>query len=145
MDLNKIKEEVLKITNSLNLELYDIEYVKQGKEYVLRITIDKEEGIVIDDCINVSNLVNPYLDQIENEFKDVYSLEVTSAGIEKQLRNIEEIKKNVGKYVYLETKNGTITGDLVKVEDDIIHIKDRNKNIGVTYSDIKFIRLCIKF
>lgn len=70
---------------SLGFELWDVEYVKEGADMYLRITIDAPETIDIDDCENVSRAINPILDDAD-PIDEPYMLEVSSPGIERQLR-----------------------------------------------------------
>jgi len=65
--------------------LWDVEYVKEGSDYYLRITIDNEEGITINDCEAVHQAIDPMLDEAD-PIADAYHLEVSSPGIERELR-----------------------------------------------------------
>ena len=145
MDLTKIKEKALEIVNEYGLELYDVEYVKEGRNYILRIIIDKAEGIELDDCVNVSHAIDPFLDSIEKEFKEDYNLEVTSPGAEKKLRTLDEVIKHVGRYVYVETERDRLVGDLLEVKGEVLELKVKNKKVGINYNDIKLIQTTIKF
>ncbi len=69
----------------LDFDLWDVEYVKEGSEYYLRITIDREEGITIDDCELVHRTIDPMLDEAD-PIEDSYHLEVSSPGIERELK-----------------------------------------------------------
>ena len=69
----------------LDYDLWDVEYVKEGSEYYLRITIDREEGITIDDCELVHRTIDPMLDEAD-PIEDSYHLEVSSPGIERELK-----------------------------------------------------------
>ena len=91
----KVEELVKPIIEGLGYELYDVEYAKEGKEYYLRIFIDKETGISIDDCENVNNSINDILDQADY-IKEQYYLEVSSTGLEKNLRKDEHFLKQIG-------------------------------------------------
>ncbi len=71
--------------SELDFDLWDVEYVKEGSEYYLRITIDREEGITIDDCELVHRAIDPLLDEAD-PIEDSYHLEVSSPGIERELK-----------------------------------------------------------
>ncbi len=71
--------------SALDYDLWDVEYVKEGSEYYLRITIDREEGITIDDCETVHRAIDPILDEAD-PIEDSYHLEVSSPGIERELK-----------------------------------------------------------
>jgi len=100
--LPNIEEKVenlikLKI-ESLGYELYDVQYVKEGKDYFLRIFIDKTEGIDLNDCEKVNNEINDILDEA-NYISQQYFLEVSSPGIERILRKDKHLKENIGKEI----------------------------------------------
>ena len=82
-------------------ELYDVEYVKEGKNYILRIFIDKNEGIDIQDCEKVNDAINDILDEA-NYIKETYYLEVSSPGIERVLRKNKHLKQNIGEEINIK-------------------------------------------
>ena len=89
-----IKEKI----QELGYELYDVQYAKEGKDYFLRVFIDKEDGIDLNDCEKVSNEINPLLDE-KDFIKEMYFLEVSSPGIERVLRKNEHLKDSIGKEI----------------------------------------------
>lgn len=89
-----IKEKI----QELGYELYDVQYAKEGKDYFLRVFIDKEDGIDLNDCEKVSNEINPLLDE-KDFIKEMYFLEVSSPGIERILRKDEHLKNSIGKEI----------------------------------------------
>ena len=93
-----IEEKIENLTsepiNDLGYELYDVEYVKEGKDYFLRIYIDSEKGIDLDDCEKVSNAITEILDK-EDYIKEQYFLEVSSPGVERILRKEKHLKDNL--------------------------------------------------
>lgn len=89
-----IKEKV----QELGYELYDVQFAKEGKDYFLRVFIDKEDGIDLNDCEKVSNEINPLLDE-KDFIKEMYFLEVSSPGIERVLRKDEHLKDAIGKEI----------------------------------------------
>ena len=94
----KIENLITKTINELGYDLYDVEYVKEGKDYFLRIYIDSEKGIDLDDCEKVSNNINELIDK-EDYIKEQYFLEVSSSGVERVLRKDKHLKANIGKEV----------------------------------------------
>lgn len=94
---NLVKDNVQK----LGYNLYDVEYVKEGKEFYLRIYIDKPTGITLEDCELVSNNVNELLDEAYY-IKEQYFLEVSSPGIERILKKDKHLKENIGKKVQIK-------------------------------------------
>lgn len=75
-------------------ELYDVEYVKEGKDYFLRIYIDNEKGIDLNDCEQVTNKITEILDK-EDYIKEQYFLEVSSPGIERILKKDKHLQANL--------------------------------------------------
>ena len=73
------------IAEELGCWLWDVEYVKEGARRVLRITIDSEEGITIDDCEKLHRAIDPILDEAD-PIEEAYYLEVSSPGVERELR-----------------------------------------------------------
>ena len=103
--MSKIEEQVEKLVKdkieNLGYDLYDIEYVKEGPNYYLRIYIDNKKGIDLNDCEKVSNEINDLLDTLDC-IKEQYFLEVSSPGIERILRKDKHLKKNIGKQVEIK-------------------------------------------
>ena len=83
-----VRELVEPIVTGLGYMLWDVEYVKEGAEMVLRITIDSEQGIGIDDCEKVHRAIDPALDEAD-PIENAYRLEVSSPGIERTLTRNE--------------------------------------------------------
>lgn len=96
------EELVLPIIEEKGFELVDVEYVKEGSNYYLRVYADKEGGITIDDCVEVSRALNPKLDAYEKEFKDPYILEVSSPGLLRPLKKDKDFARNLGKMVEIK-------------------------------------------
>ena len=100
-----IEERVEKLLSekieSIGYELYDVEYSKEGKNYFLRIFIDKPDGIDLNDCEKVSNEINEILDKADY-IKEQYYLEVSSPGIERRLRKDKHLEQNISKNVEIK-------------------------------------------
>ena len=136
-----------------NYSLYDVEYVKEGSDYFLRVYFDKDGGLSLDDCVLLSEKLAEELDK-EDFISDKYYLEVSSPGIERDLRDLEEISNSVGKHVYIKTyekidNQKEFYGDILSVDGDEITIeykdKARVKKSVVKYEKIAKIRLAVKF
>lgn len=101
----KIEEKIESLIegkiHELGYNLYDVEYVKEGKDYYLRIYIDNEKGITLDDCENVSNNITDLLDD-EDYIKEQYFLEVSSPGVERVLKKDKHLKSNIGAKVQVK-------------------------------------------
>lgn len=83
------------IARDLGYELWDVEYVKEGADYYLRIEIDSERGITLDDCEKMHRAIDPVLDEAD-PIDDAYHLEVSSCGIERELKTDRHILACVG-------------------------------------------------
>lgn len=83
------------VAESLDLVLWDVEYVKEGTEWYLRITIDSDEGITIDDCEKMHRAIDPILDEAD-PIEGSYILEVSSPGLERELKNDFHLAACVG-------------------------------------------------
>ena len=123
----KIAELVESVLLGNDIELVDVEFVKEGTEHFLRVYIDKPGGVVIDDCEKVSRLLDGPLDK--NEWiQDSYFLEVSSPGLERPLKNEKDFIRNKGKTVDVklyQPKDGVkqFEGTLVGKENSRISIK----------------------
>ena len=86
-----VKKLAEPIAEGLGYELWDVEYVKEGTDYYLRITIDHPEGITIDDCERMHRAIDPVLDEAD-PIEDFYHLEVSSTGIERELKTDRHVE-----------------------------------------------------
>ena len=94
-----VEEKITSTISKLGFEIEYVEYVKEANNYILRIVLDKPSGTVdVDECEKVSRAVEDIIDTI---IKNEYVLEVSSPGIERQLRNIRLYKRYVGKEKYV--------------------------------------------
>ena len=85
-----VKKIAQPLAEELGYFLWDVEYVKEGADMYLRITIDSEEGITIDDCEKMHRAIDPLLDEAD-PIDDAYHLEISSPGIERDLKNEMQI------------------------------------------------------
>ncbi|QWQ39413.1 ribosome maturation factor RimP [Gemella sp. zg-570] len=150
--VDRAKEIALNKVRDTEYNLYDVEYIKEGLEYFLRIYFDKDGGLNLDDCVKLSDLLSEEFDK-EDFISDKYYLEVSSPGIEIELRNLEEISSSIGKYVCLKTyekinNQKEFFGDLIAVDKENILIeykdKTRVKKLEIDYAKIAKIRLAVK-
>lgn len=140
--VEKIAEEILANTD---YELVDVEYVKE-RDWFLRVYIDKEGGIGLDDCQEVSGLLDEKLEEL-NIINDRYILEVSSPGLDRALRKEKDFKREMGKLVDITLYKAIdgekmITGKLTGYTKDIITI-DETREIAL--KDIALVRLHIDF
>ena len=111
----------------MGYRVWDVEYVKEGAEWYLRITLDSDKGIDIDDCEKVSRAINPIIDEAD-PIEDFYYLEVSSPGLERVLRKEEHFVASIGSEIEIrlfapdENKKKSYTGKLAAFEDDTVTI-----------------------
>lgn len=140
----KIEEKVENLVEpkvqELGYTLYDVEYVKEGKDYYLRIYIDKDTGISLEDCELVSNNLNEILDQADY-IKEQYFLEVSSPGIERVLKKDKHLRNNIGAKVQVKLFkpfNGQkqYEGILKKFTEATITIKTASQDLEIERQNI---------
>ena len=143
--MEKLLQKISELVKNLGYYLYDTIYVKEHGEFILRVMIENDTTILIDDCIKVSKAIEKMLD-VEDPFKEPYNLEVTSPGAERELKTAAQIKRAVGKNVYIETMEQKMTGEFVSYKDGFIEIKEKNKRVTkINEIDVNLIRLAIVF
>lgn len=135
--------------NDNGFELVDIEYIKEGSNWFLRIFVDKEGGIDIDECGRISEYVSEQLDQ-NDPITGAYFLEVSSPGAERPLKKPEDVSKAIGKYVLFTTYepiNGSkeFEGSLISFDGETVAIRSGNKEYVLPYDKVASARLAIQF
>lgn len=146
----EIEQMVLPITDAHNLELVDVEYVKEGGEFFLRIYIDKEGGVSLNECEVVTRTLNPILDE-KDPIKDNYFLEVSSPGLDRPLKKDKDFERYKGRDVEIKLykpMNGSkqFEGELVGLtEDNNIKVIIDGEEVDFTRKEVALIRLAIKF
>lgn len=137
---SRIEELIKPSIEKLNYDLYDVQYLKEGKDYYLRITIDSENGINIDDCENVNNAIDDIIDEADF-IKESYYLEVSSPGIERVLRKAKHFEKQINNEIYLKlfksiNEKKEFTGILQDYNEDVLHIKVDDEILEINVKDI---------
>ena len=141
----KVTNLVEPIIEKIGYELYDVEYAKEGKNYFLRIFIDSEKGIDLNDCEKVNDAITDILDT-ENYIKDQYFLEISSPGIERVLRKDKHLEKNIGTDInvklYKKDENGKkeYLGKLKEYNQNEIVIEQEEKEIKIERKNISQIK-----
>jgi ribosome maturation factor RimP len=104
LDLDHVREIAQRVTASQGLELWDLEFHGGGKSRMLRIFIDKPEGVTHEDCEIVSREVGTILD-VEDPIPGSYTLEVSSPGLDRKLRNVGDFERYTGSKIKLLTRD----------------------------------------
>lgn len=144
------EELVMPIIEQNNFELVDVEYVKEASNYYLRIYIDKEGGITVDDCEIVSRALGDLLDA-KDFIEESYVLEVSSPGLGRPLKKEKDFKRSIGMEVEIHLykaidRQKDYTGVLIAYSDDDVTIAvDDYKEMKIERKDIALIRLAFDF
>ncbi len=139
--ISVVKEYLLPIVEEASLELYDVEFVKEGKNWYLRIYVDKESGVNIDDCEFVSRKIEKILDETDPINKP-YILEVSSVGIERTFKKESDYSKYTGSNVEIKlfeplNNKRKYLGKLLGLSEGIVSIEDENgENISFQKQNI---------
>lgn len=146
---NKTEQLLIPILEAMQFDLWDVEYVKEGPDYYLRAYIDKEGGITIDDCVDVSRALSDKLDEADY-IEDAYILEVSSPGLGRVLKKDKEFERCIGMDVDVKTYkaiNGSKdhTGTLASYTKDVLVLDTDEGEIQYNRSDIALVKLSIDF
>ena len=138
---------------TLGLKIISVDYVFESGIKILRVIAEGENGLDLDEASKLNELISNELD-VEDFIDEEYYLEVSSEGIEKELRSDDDIAKSVGKYVFVSTYekiNGLkeFYGDLLSFDGETITLsymaKNIKKNVEIQKNKISKIRLAVKF
>ena len=146
---NRTEELLTPIAEVSQVEIYDVEYVKEGSDYYLRAYIDKPEGVNILDCENVSRALSEALDKADF-IPDAYILEVSSPGPGRTLKKDKHLEKSLGEEVEIRLykpvdKCREFTGVLKSYDADSITIDTAEKEMTFARKEIALIRLALDF
>lgn len=144
-----ITELATPIVEDLNYELVDVEFIKEGAHWYLRIYIDKPGGIGIDDCQAVSEKMSEILDK-KDPIDQCYYLEVSSPGLERPLKTERDFIKYKGELVEVKVFqpiNGKkiFEGELIGLIEDMIVINQDGNNINFEKDKVSRVKRAIKF
>ncbi|MCI5943581.1 MAG: ribosome maturation factor RimP [Eubacterium sp.] len=147
--VERTEKLVMPIIEENHFELVDVEYVKEGANWYLRIYADKEGGINIDDCVFISRALEEKLDE-EDFIKDAYILEVSSPGLGRPLKKDKDFRRNLGKDVegkFYKAQNGRreFEGTLKAFDEENVTIEIDHSDTVISRKDIAMIRLAIDF
>lgn len=150
---SKTEELLLPITEEAGIEIYDVEYVKEGSDFYLRAYIDKPGGVDINDCEKVSRALSDALDE-KDFIADAYILEVSSPGLGRTLKKDKHLAKSLGEKVELKTykpieKCKEFEGLLKSYDENSITIEmekgTETQELVFARADVAWIRLALDF
>ena len=130
-------------------ELWDVEYVREGDQRFLRLYLDKESGVDITDCENISRAMDPLLDEAD-PIAESYHFEVCSAGLERPLKRPGDFEKFMGSPIFVKLYrpvNGLkeIPGILRGYEDGKVTVEAGKETITFEKSEVALVRLRVEF
>ena len=145
----KVAELAKPIAQSFKVNIWDVEYKKEGADFYLRIFIDKEGGVDIDDCEKVSRALDSVLDE-KDFISQNYYLEVSSPGIERELKTPEHFEQYIGNEVsvslYKPFEGGkSYKGILQEQKDGNIYIKIDDRIVCFEKSNVAKVKLSVEF
>jgi ribosome maturation factor RimP len=141
--------------SSFGMELVDLEYKREGRDMILRLFIDKEGGVTLDDCATVSRELSEVLD-VEDFIPDHYTMEVSSPGLDRPLKKAEDFQRFKGKLVKIRTfeplpddagnKRKTFVGELKGLEDGVVLMAlKEGQNAAIPYEKVAKANLEFEF
>ena len=152
--MSKITDIVRQIAESeiekLNIELIDVEFVKEGSRKILRLYIDKRGGVGLDDCEQVSRLIEPLLDE-KDPINEPYVFEVSSPGLDRPLKTQRDFERYAGELVEVKlyapiNNKKTYEGNIVGYEDNMLKISMEDGSIiDFNMKDVSKVKKVIKF
>jgi len=149
---SKVNDLLKSKLDTLGYNLISIKYQKESGENYLKITIDKDDDITLDEIVHLSDLISPLLD-VSDIIKDKYILDISSLGIEKEI-NLNKLDKYLNKYLDIHLSHpykgeNNIIGTLIKIDKTNVTMKiqekSRFKEITLERKYIDKIHLAIKF
>lgn len=140
---------LMPILEEFNYELVDLEFVKEGPNYYLRIYIDKEGGVTIEDCRVTSRAIEAVLDE-KDPIKDPYMLEVCSPGLDRVIKKDKDFERFKGHMVDVKlyeaiNKKKHITAELVNKTADELVLDDEGTVLNIPLKNVAIVRLAIMF
>ncbi len=142
-----VQKLAVPIAEKLGLEIWDVRFVKEGASWYLRIYIDKDGGVNIEDCEAFSREIDPLLDE-NNVIEQSYCLEVSSPGLERELTRDEHFEKYIGSDVMvklirpIEGIGRELDGVLIACDKDTIELSDADGNtVTLNKKDTVWVKL----
>lgn len=145
----RLTEMLEPAVDALGYELWGIEFISAGKHSILRLFIDAEQGITVDDCADVSYQVSAILD-VEDPISTEYNLEVSSPGMDRPLFKAEQYARYVGEQIFVQLRmpvgnRRKWQGTLVSVEGEIITLDLDSEQQRIALSNVQKVHLIPQF
>jgi len=146
--IERVREFADSLLPAMGLELFDVQFRREGHGWVLRLVVDREEGVKLDDCSRVSRETSDFLD-VEDIIEHPYHLEVSSPGLERPLRTVEECRRHLGKKARFKVKEEVdsrrvITGELQSIDkDEISVLSEEGETFKLNWENVQKARLAL--
>ena len=146
---DKVTQLALPIVEAHGCQLWDVEYVREGSEYFLRLYLDKDGGVDINDCEAISRAMDPNLDQ-EDPIPESYHFEVCSAGLERTLKRPSDFERFMGENIMVKLyrpRNGLkeIPCVLKGYDSGKLTVEAGKETITFEKSEVALVRLRVEF
>jgi ribosome maturation factor RimP len=147
--IERVEAVALPILEESGLELVDVQYRREQNGWILRLIIDKQDGLNLNDCAAVSREISQLLD-IENFIDQAYNLEVTSPGLDRPLKSIAEFERFVGRKAKIKTIDPiagehAFIGKINRTAGESIVLEVGTKEVTILFSQVAKARLEVEF
>jgi len=137
------------IASGLGLEVVEVKLLGSGRKTLLRVIIDKPGGVTLDDCEALSKDLEAVLD-VEDPIRGTYTLEVSSPGLDRPLKERRDFKRNIGRLIKVSTREkiggrGAFLGRLLRAEENSFIILVGDKEIEIPYEMVASAKLEVEF
>lgn len=153
MAYSKTEKKVWELAEPITVQeecfIYDVEYVKEGGVWFLRVYIDKDGGVSLDECEAVSRALSTVLDEAD-PIQQNYYLEVSSPGIERKLKTKEHFDRYIGETIDIGlykaiNKSKQLIGKLISFEDDVITVEVGGESFELPLKETTGVKLHFEF
>ncbi|MDH3359312.1 MAG: ribosome maturation factor RimP [Desulfobulbaceae bacterium] len=145
-----VTDSVAPVIEELDLELVEVEFRPETGGWVLRLIIDSESGVNLDDCSAVSRAVSDLLD-VEDMVGHAYRLEVSSPGLSRPLRNLRDYQRSIGRKAKLTTRKAVekygsvVIGTIVTAEADSVTLDVDGEKVDIPFEQVAKAKLVVEF
>jgi ribosome maturation factor RimP len=145
--LAAIEQYAEPLLRDLGIELVEVQFRREGHGWVLRLFIDREQGVTLDDCAAVSRAISTWLD-VEDLIEHAYQLEVSSPGLERPLKRIEDFQRFVGRQAKVKLKEprdeqNVFIGTLEQVAGEEVILLVDGRQVAIPFAEIARARLTL--
>jgi ribosome maturation factor RimP len=147
--IKQVEAIALPVLDELGLDLVEVQYRREQSGWVLRLVIDKQDGVSLDDCASVSREIGQLLD-IEDFIDQAYNLEVSSPGLDRPLKSMADFERFTGRKTKIKTSEPidgehVLIGRIMKTEGESIFLEIGSREVEIHYSQVSKARLEVEF